>query len=191
MNYLLKAFKEVDKSTLNKGLNWYNNANRYAEYLSNTYKIDFDKVCAIISALSPACSWEVNKRDAEKMVLCYVWDLDYSYFNFSTYGTNVVKAWNILKYKGSERIEDKFFSLKTGAKTYNFYLNIKNPLSKEYITIDRHAIAIFEGRKSSGSRKITPKQYKAIAEKYITTAKRLKLLPCQFQAILWEHHVNN
>lgn len=190
-NNLIKIYKSVSKQGINKGLNWYSNANSFAGYLSDKYKVDFNKVCAVISALSPACNWSQNKKDAEKMIVCFAYDLNYQEFNFSTYGQNVAKAWNILSYLGPKKLEDKFFSLKTGAKTYSFYLNILDPSDASHVTIDRHAIAIFEGRKHSGSKGITSKQYKDIARAYIETAKSLNINPCQFQAILWEYHVTN
>lgn len=189
-NNLLKSYKSVSRQTIGSGLNWYKNANKFATYLSNKHKVDFNKVCAVISALSPACNWVQNKKDAQNMIICFANDLNYQDFNFSTYGQNVAKAWNILNYKGFEKLEDVFFSLKTGAKTYSFYLNILNPNDTNHVTIDRHAIAIFEGRKNSGSKSVTPKQYKNIESQYIETAKSLNIIPSSFQAILWEHHVS-
>lgn len=187
---LEKVFKSIKKSEINQNKNWYKTASIYANYLSNKFCIDYDKICGVISALSPACSWSQNKKDTEKMIFCYANDLNYNDFNFSTYGANVGKAWSILKYNGKD-ILNSFFSLKTGSKTYNFFMNILQPENNNFVTIDRHAIAIFLGQKKSGSKAITPKQYRDIANVYIESAANVGLLPCQFQAILWSNHVKN
>lgn len=190
MENLSIAFKSIRKSEISQNSGWYNKASIYANYLSNKFCVDYDKVCAVISALSPACSWAQNKKDAEKMIFCYANDLNYANFNFSTYGANVGKAWNILQYNGKDLL-NSFFSLKTGPKTYNFFLNILDPGNINFVTIDRHAIAIFLGQKKSGSKAITTKQYRDIANAYISAAAKVGLLPCQFQAILWSNHVKN
>jgi hypothetical protein len=190
MQNLETVFKSIRRGEINENKNWYKKANLYAQYLSNEFMVDFNKVCAVISALSPACNWVQNKKDAKAMIVCYVHDLDYADFNFSTYGANVAKVWNILNYKGNDLL-NKFFSLKTGAKTFNFYLNILNPKNENFVTIDRHAISIYHGSKRFRGKKITQKQYSIIANAYINTAKSLNLLPCEFQAILWSNHVKN
>lgn len=190
MNNLLKTYKEIPHDFILKGQNWYCKANRFAERLSNVYNIDFSKVCGVISALSPACNWSKNKQDAESLIICYVVGGDYTRLNFSTYGQNVVKAWEILTDLG--RQTETFFNPKTGAKTYNFYFNILDPNSKEFVTIDRHAIAIYEGRNGkSGGKSLSPKQYSIIADAYKKVAKKLGLYPNELQAILWEYHVHN
>ncbi len=190
METLYKTYRQIDKETINTAKNWYKKAHNFATYLANTYKVELSKVCGVISALSPACNWKQNKLDAEKMIVCYISGVDYTTVPFSTYGQNVVKAWMILTDVDRDTLE--WFNLKTGAKTYNFYLNILNPNDSNFVTIDRHAIAVYEGRvgKKSGSARLTPKQYQTIAETYKNLAKELGLLPNELQAILWEYHVN-
>lgn len=189
MEHLEIAFKGVKKSDIKQGKLWYDKANRFASHLSNEYKVDFNKVCAVISALSPACNWKQNKLNSKTLINCYASELDYSDFKFSTYGQNVTKAWNILMAKDKEPID--FFSLKTGAKTYNFYLNILNPLDENFVTIDRHAISIYRGNKIQGAKIISLKEYQIISEAYKTFASKVNLKPCELQAILWSNHVNN
>jgi len=185
MTTLLQMYKSVPKTQLKNSVNWYNKANNYANYLSTRYKVDFNKVCAVISALSPACKWEVNKKDAEKLILCYVLNDNFTNYNISTYSANIVKAWNILV---STKNPIEFFSLKTGAKTYNFYLNILQPSNDNYVTIDRHAIAIHKGNKVTKQTHLTVKQYNNIANDYKETALKVGLIPCQLQAVLWEYY---
>lgn len=187
MGNLEIVFKGIKKSDIEHGMQWYKKANKFADHLSNQFQVDFNKVCAVISALSPACNWGQNKKDAKMMLICYINNLNYADFNFSTYGPNVAKAWNILN-STNEPID--FFNLKTGAKTYNFYLNILNPLDINFVTIDRHAISVYKGTKRT-NKSLTVKQYGIIADAYTVAAYNLGILPCELQAILWTNHVTN
>lgn len=190
MRHVTKVLKDMPTVYLERGKQWYNDAHNFAAYLSETYKVSFDRVCAVISAMSPACKWETNKQDAERLITCYVCDGDYTRLSFSTYGMNVVKAWSILTDMDKET--DSFFNAKTGAKTLSFYRNILNPQDDNYVTIDRHMMAIFEGRvgKSSGSARVTPKQYRMVSADFGKLAKKHGLTPCQLQAALWEYHLD-
>lgn len=188
METLIKAYKQLPKNQVNSSKGWYKKASNFANYLSQKYYVSYDKVCGVIAALSPACNWEQNKKDAETLLTVFVTDANTTDFSFSTYGQNVVKALNILR---SDKNPESFFSLKTGAKTLNFYQNILNPSNPEFVTIDRHAVAIYEGRKNSGSVQLTPKRYGKIAADYIETARQLNLLPNELQAILWSGHISN
>lgn len=185
---ILNLFSQVTESQLNEGLNWYQRANEHANYLSQKYNVSLAKVCGIISALSPATNWSTNIKDAEELLK------GNSTHKFSTYGQNVLKAYKILNASLEMDIE-LFFSLKTGAKTYNFYRNILEPTNPDYVTIDRHAIAIWAGNLAEFYGKgASLKLYREIAQDYIYVAKVLKLLPLQLQAITWvayrEQNVN-
>src|SRR5687767_1063386 len=111
MHPIKKAYKYAKAQNLiHEGQNWYIEAHNFAFILSQTYQINLDKVCAVISALSPAVSWDQNKKDAK--ALCQLFDLNlhnenvYQYHNFSTYGQNVQKAVNILN---SDKSPIEFF----------------------------------------------------------------------------------
>lgn len=177
MKNLTKLFNQSDKS----GLNWYNDGHEFCKELATKYDLSLPKVCAVVSALSPATNWEVNKRDAIGLIESYL-DLRNYKHKFTTYGANVVKAQKVLS---GELEPDKAFSLKTGAKTFNFYHNLLEPANPDYCTIDRHAFIIATGEVYN---KLTPKQYKQVADHYISTAKRLSVIPCQLQAVLWVDH---
>lgn len=190
MNNLIKIYNSVPRETKNRGLRWYQDASDFANELSEKYKVDYGRVCGVISALSPANYWENNKQEAEQLIVCYVVGGDYTKLSFRTYGANVAKAWDILT---SLNVPvESFFNAKTGAKTLNFYYNILTPKDTNYITLDRHMIAIINGNigKPSGPGRLTPKQYRETAAKFIKTANKLKLVPCELQAMLWEHHIN-
>lgn len=181
-NILNMYTRALDTAVYQNGLDWYNEANTLANTLATEYKQDITKVAHVISTLSPACTWEINKRNATAMIKnYYIRGLAGAKGTVvSTYGQNKKKAIRILQ--GEELITPK------SLKTWNFANNILKPTSSEYVTIDRHALRIFEGLSKRGSKSMTPKRYLHVADAYIKTAKHLKMSPCQLQAITWEQH---
>lgn len=155
-----------------EGLTWYNEAHNFAESVALKYGLPLPVVCAVISALSPANNWEGNKLDTIGLI-------KNKRFKCSTYGQNVTKAKRILL---GELLPDNAFSLKTGAKTFNFYHNILNPLGSEHVTVDRHSYTVATG-KPYVSLKGT--KYQEIANHYHAHARRLGILASQLQAVLW------
>lgn len=189
MKTLENIYKNIPENRIKATRNWYKEAHSFAANLSETYKISFNRVCAVISALSPANNWDNNKTEAENLIVCFISGGNWQLIPFRTYSANVSKAWNILT-NYSKSTED-FFSVKTGAKTLNFYENIKNPKDPNFVTIDRHMLAILDGRlgQRSGSGRITTKQYRELSAELKKVAKKLGLLPNELQAILWEYHL--
>lgn len=174
MKNLSKLFNKADKS----GLNWYNEANGFCIELSAKYGLSLSQVCAVVSALSPACNWEQNKRDTIGLIETVKGLRKYKH-KFGTYGANVLKARRILS---GELLPENAFSLKTGAKTFNFYHNLLEPDNVNWVTIDRHAYTIATGEPYKA---LTKNQYSKIADYYKETARKLSLIPCQLQAVLW------
>lgn len=161
------------------GMGWYPYANFYALNLSYKFDLPVEKIAGVISALSPNNKWERNVLDAESVCLEYLGGPE---AKVCTYGLNKQKALSILN---GTRIEDVL----KGNKTYAFYRNILDPSDKKYVTIDFHAVNIYD--LSLTKREIKDKEYKRIAEEYIKTANMLNLLPNQLQATTWVTWRNN
>jgi hypothetical protein len=175
MKNLVKIYKELkDKS----GQRWYFEAHSFAQYLAEKYNKPIEITSAIMSALSPGTHWEQNKKDAEALLSIDAGKNTKKY-KFVTYGQNVIKAERILTGQISPF---EAFSEKTGAKTYNFFYNILQPDSDQYVTVDRHAFKIATGREYTG---LKGKQYRIVKEHYIKAAKRIGISPPQLQAALW------
>lgn len=173
MRNLVKLYNQSDKS----GKDWYRQANEFCRSVATKYDIELPVVCAILSALSPGTNWEVNKRDCEGLIVA---NKGGKYrFRFTTYGQNVIKAQRI--YKG-ELSPFEAFNPKTGAKTYNFFLNVLNPENPVPVTIDRHTYTVATGETYKG---LTPKQYGLIVEHYHKAASKLGILASELQAVLW------
>lgn len=157
-----------------KQLDWYYKANEFAKGLSVKYGLPLANVAGIISALSPACRWEINKLQAEALIRG-------QRRGFTTYGSGVEKAIRLL----TTNVPSAEFNEKTGAKTYNFYYNILLPNSPDYCTIDRHSFYVATGQVYSS---IHYALYKRIADHYRLHAKRNNLIPNQLQSALWIAH---
>jgi hypothetical protein len=177
---LLKVYEEADTTVLTKGTNWYSEAQSFAKSLE-TPLVDFDKVCQVIAALSPATKWERNLTDAQQIVDYYHRRGVLGLLNnvtVCTYGPNKQKAVDILT--GKQQL-----TINTGPKTYNFYQNIKDPSNPEYVTIDRHAFKILTRDEQGGAIRINLTTYLRASKVYQVLASDLNLLPCELQAITW------
>lgn len=165
MRNLAKLFNKLTDTEIKHGERWYLAANEYCQFLADKYGLSMEQVCGIVSALSPACSWERNKLEAEYLILSNLEGYDLEPFRFTSYGNNVVKAQRI--YAGEK--------------------DLFNPIN--YCTIDRHAI--FAATGEYPFKGLTLKQYEVIATHYKKAALKLGILPCQFQAMIWVVVKNN
>lgn len=170
---LTKIFESADKS----GLNWYDDAHNFCKNVSEKYNLPMDKVCAVVSSLSPGTNWEQNKKDTINLIESM--NGNRAQFKFTTYGQNVIKAYRILD--GYIKPVDAF-NVTTGPKTFNFFRNILDPTDSNFVTIDRHAFRIATGKEYKS---LTAKQYREVAAHYIKAAKKLDITPAQLQAVLW------
>lgn len=180
---IIDTFNRATTETKQAGLLWYAEANAFAQGLAWDYKLSLEQVCDIIAALSPACSWEVNKADAKRIIEAYYHRglAGAQAVTVSSYGPNKTKALNIL---------NAGFALSSanGLKTWNFSANILLPIYSDYVTIDRHAKRVYDGVIQNGSVVVSPKEYAIIKQAYKDAAKELGLIPCQLQAVTWLQH---
>ncbi len=176
-SYFMKATAEEGY----QGLMWYSTAHQFAKELAKQYKLPLETVTSVISVLSPAVVWDINKRDAKALIKAYYSRgfLGATATTVSTYNQNKRKAISILLNKSELELT------KTNNKTYNFHKNILKPTCLKHVTIDRHALKAFKGIKKGGSVFVSPSEYKRVGDAYRRTAEHLGLLPCQLQAIVW------
>lgn len=174
---LTSLIQQATPKQLADGLNWYTQANQFAQQLATDYGHSLDTVCQVIAILSPAVSWDINKRDTESL-------LDQgANAVVSTYGQNKTKALSVLT--GADQINPK------ALKTYSFYRNLLAPTCDKHVTIDRHAFKAYKKQTKAGSVSITPKQYELARKAYARKAKELNIVPCQLQAIIWMAYREN
>ena len=187
---LKKMYNLTPVENLEISKNWYFEANKFSRELSKNIGVSSIKISAVLSALSPAVSWDINKRDCETMIKVFVNFGSLENCNYSTYSQNAFKAWEILNDKKNETTKDiynKYFNNgKSGFKTANFFVNIASPKDENFVTIDRHQFAICRNLKSSSDGKTpTKKVYEILKSAHIETAKELKILPHELQAVTW------
>ncbi len=169
VNKIIKIFKQSNLD----GLNWYPEANEFAQILSNKFNVELIKVCGIISALSPLKSWDENKRIAESFLS-----------TGKSYHTKVMtkKCNDILNSNGT--IEEITEILK-GNKITSFFLNIYDQ-NYNGVTIDRHAICLAVGEVlNDDSLQLSLNQYNFFVNCYRISAQKLGVQPHQVQAVTW------
>jgi len=178
MKNLIKLYNMAPSNIKEEGHAWYTDTHNYCAELSARYAQSIEVVCAVFSALSPATNFEANKKDCLNLLA------GTRNYRCTTYGSNVLKARNILS--GKVRPENAF-SLKTGPKTFSFYYNVLNPQDGTHTTIDRHAYRIATGNEVKS---LSPNQYQRLANYYARAASKIGILPCQLQAVLWIDYRN-
>ena len=170
-------FNIATKKEINKGLNWYKNANSVANEIANKYNLDVYKVSQVISALSPRNKWEQNIKDSDKLCEAFTFGLHPTDIKVCTFHTNKFKAFNILA--NNTEITDK------SLKTFNFVNNIAY-LSNQHLTIDIwHLRACFFNDIKINNAAIGKIAYEQIKELTIKKATKLGLKGYELQAIIW------
>ena len=146
------------------GLTWYDDAQKYAAFLSVTFNVSRKVAAGVISALSPNNKWERNKIDDVKVC---------------TYGANKRKAFAIAN--GDQKI------LESSPKTHAFAMNV-GELSADHVTVDKwhmRACLTNSRKRTKVQESPTKVQYKRIERITARMAKRYGLKGYELQAIIW------
>ncbi len=166
---LNKVYKQHTPEDYTYGTEFYSKANQDCTNLALQYNITIQQAVGIFSCLSPRLRYEFNYRAAE-------WFLQ-GRRNVHV-GTQIKKCEEILKTTDEKEI----VKIINGEKTISFYNNIYNYIDKSYVTIDRWILRIcYDEDKIS----VTDKNYQIFKNACIKAAKSKKLLPLQYQAIIW------
>ncbi len=167
-----------------KRSNWYVEANFYLNQISCHLDIPMEKICGIVSALSPACPWKQNIIDAYQFIKS-----NGHYPNCVTYKRQVQKALRILKL--SKKSLHKIPDILGGPKTRAFYQVLLDPTGFSIPVVDTHIIKAFLGQpdipKNDKRVKyyLKPKNITVIAEAIEELAIDHKMNVHSMQAILW------
>jgi len=164
MNQIKQTLELATPEQVTEGKVWYTEAHNYAVELSEEFNLELNKVCAVISAMSPLKHWNTNKKIARQFLE--------GKRNVHT-KLQMTKAEWILEGKDVEMCLG-------GQKTVNFYWNILNPSDTNWCTIDRHIIRMFNQRPS-----LTVKQYSTIKNQFVSYSQTLPDITCNVQAICW------
>lgn len=167
------CYIRANRDIISRGLNWYQHANVFCKEVAHNTGLSVETVAMVVSALSPAVSWELNKIQAEQMCNAFRDGLPLESVITSTYESNRLKAWDILQGK-------KVITVKS-PKTYAFYRNLL--LDVDSVTIDRWMLRILFNRPLKS---LTPLKYRQCETILRDAANDLDLHPFQLQAITWE-----
>jgi hypothetical protein len=167
------CYIRANRDVLKRGLNWYKQANTFCKEIAHNTGLKIETVAMVVSALSPAVSWELNKIQAEQMCNAFRDGLPLETVTTSTYENNRLKAWDILQGK-------KVITVKS-PKTYAFYRNLL--LDVDSVTVDRWMLRIMFNRPLKS---LTALKYRQCEKILRQAANDLDLKPFQLQAITWE-----
>ncbi len=201
MNLVLKLGKRRIKRTfreiisqatpeeLSDGEDWYANACEWVDSIADRHHIPCEIVCGVLSALSPAVEWELNKKQAEKLIYGYLILSDVGGVVISTYKRQLQKAIAILNFiegwqSDNEDCREGYILSVLGERAYktkSFYRNIINPLDRRYVTVDQHIW------NAAGfiTKMINKGEYAAMTEIIQELSDEYGYEPCQLQAIIW------
>ena len=176
----LKAWLDIaTEEQIASGKNWYKEAQEFAKYLSENYKIDSYVCASVISALSPNNKWERNKIDAEAVIKAHLNGISSDNIKVCTYDSNKIKAFNILK---GELITEK------SPKTHSFSMNV-GLLSSEHITVDKWHLRACLLYPNDGIlscvESCTSVQYRRVEKITAQLSKEYNLKGYELQAIIW------
>lgn len=163
------AFLSATDEQYNQGMDWYTEANLFAEKLASEHGKSIEHAAAVIAHLSPRIRWGRNIIAAE---LAFKRQKASGIMS-APYGRAIVALDS----------EDPIATI-NGQKTNAFAHNIIGDYSK--VTVDVWAIACAFGRMPNDKEQILNKtQYNQIAYCYEYVAKQFKITPAQMQAICW------
>lgn len=169
---LYQVFEHCTEDDIEQGKGWYSQANLFCQELSSAYNVDVLKVAGIIAALSPLKEWSLNMQMAETFLSSGGLISNHTLLQSE-------KAYDIYKHCTDRAQVNKVLN---GKKTINFFNNILYPDDKNYVTVDRHHLAIVS---QSNLESCTPNQYNSVKNSTILFADNVNLLPNQVQASLW------
>lgn len=172
---ILTIYNQATPEELQGGLGWYQEAKDFAQDCSQKFGFPLEVVAAIISALSPATDWEINKADTLRVLE------NNTTHRYATYGQNVRKAFEI---RNNPDLWSELGTCFPSDKTFNFFHNICQPEANVHVTIDRHALSVALGQ-TREDKTVTRVEYRELSRHYKTAAKRLNVLPQQVQAVTW------
>ncbi len=181
---IMAAYYSANARDRENGRNWYPNTLKYCQLVADDFGYPVANVVAAYAIISPSLDKEKNDEQIRIAVECHSLKLDpIDWPKIGVYGMpNRIKANKAL----SGDIEAV-----SGPKVTAFFENImglpNNP------TVDRWAIRIVMGNPFLPEKDAIPsgaKAHRAMADAYISAAKRIRALPCVVQSVSWENYRN-
>lgn len=159
---------------------WYFEVHDYCEMLSEKHGVPLIKVAGMMSVLSPNVTFIQNIQSLEKYLEtrgdCTV----------STYGKQKLKADIIYtSYDNITESEVKAIIGK-GLKTLAFFENIYRPHTSMAVTVDLWQVRWAKAKRLMPAKGVlTDKRYRTIEASIVRRAKKLNMMPHEYQAVTW------
>lgn len=169
---LLSLYRSADPADLADGFEWYPRAHAIVCDWAETYQRSIANVAAVVSALSPQCSWDRNLVAAAELLA------GGTPTGHGPIYSNVDKAIRLLD-SGSHDIGSVF---KCAPKVASFACNLAGVY--DVVTVDTHAAQALRNDVLSTDRLTLP-LYSAMASIYAESAAHARVLPATFQAVCW------
>lgn len=154
---------------------------RYHEVLTNLaefYGVDLPRTVAVFAALSPNADYQGNLRSAASVLAGWWAGVECDRIRVTTYNHCRDRAYSYLE-------GVSFLETVSGKKIRSFYSNILNPMDPEPVTIDGHAVNVWNGRRRTLKTVVGGWNYETVSAAYRETARVVGLLPNQVQSITW------
>jgi hypothetical protein len=148
--------------------------------IADEFQIELPKIVAAFVALSPNNDYVGNLRSLVTVLRGIREGREKDAIKVSTYKHCRDRAYWYL----TGRFE--FLQQAKGPKIRNFYFNITEPFNPEFVTIDGHISALWQGRALTMKQAIIRRRdYKTIADALKELAASVGLIANQLQATLW------
>lgn len=175
--------------TIDNGMKWYDDANKYCQNISDSYSVSIELVASVVAALSPRNRWSRNLIDAENVISHFFKGTDLK--SVGTFGKMLQKA--VLLCNESLK-HDERLSILNGRKIQSFYSNILGHSDK--VTIDTWIDLAYSGKYKPTKKRanLTLTRYKKIENDLLKLSKKYKVEAYRLQAIIWlefQRQVNN
>jgi len=183
---ILSVFYAASEVERRGGLVWYMEARSIAFGFSERYGVTLSQAAGLIALLSPQKHWGRNVEEAERVLDMYkrtgsAEDAAQTPGLFCR-GVQREKIQRLLE--GADPL-----ALLTTPKVRAFYLLVYTGGDADAVCVDGHATNIAQhGLRRVGiesAKKLTPKQYDAIAEAYREGAAQVGITAAQMQAVTW------
>jgi hypothetical protein len=170
----------ADSIDMEEGLLAYQRYHEVMAQLARRFSIELEKVIAVFVSTSPNNDYHNNLRSTISILAGVMHGVPEERITISTYKHCRKRAY---QYATGERV---FLKETKGPKVLNFYHNILDPSDNNYVTIDGHMSAIWQGKKLTMKEAlVTKKEYHEIAHAVKKLAFSEFMLPNQLQAVLW------
>lgn len=181
---ITRQYRASTADHLAAGLGWYAECLRVCRAIARTYGVSVELVVGVLAAKSPRCRFSTNVVFAERIVAAAVrGDTECPRSGLrETSG----QAWRIAQGEAP-------LSVLRGQKVRAFYANILGDVDAVTVDVWAHAVALGAWktdprtgqRVPAGDGRMTPRQYRAIADAYRRAARILGVTPRECQAACW------